>query len=96
MARSTSADQHTNGVNPPSTNQSGNDLKFETALSELEKIVANMEAGNLSLEDSITAYRRGSELLKHCQQQLNDAEQKIQVLENGVLRDFDTAVGGNL
>ncbi len=96
MARSTLADSHSNGVNPPSARSPDETLKFETALSELEQIVENMEAGNLSLEDSIAAYRRGSELLKHCQHQLNDAEQKIQVLENGVLRDFDTAVGGNL
>ena len=95
MARSTSADQHSNGVNPPLASPPDKALKFESALTELERIVENMEAGNLSLEDSIAAYRRGSELLKHCQQQLSDAEQKIQVLENGVLRDFDTAVGGN-
>lgn len=64
-------------------------LKFEAALAELEQIVRNMEGGRLPLEESIAAYRRGSELLKHCQQQLADAERKIQVLENGALRDFD-------
>ncbi len=48
-----------------------------------------MEGGHLPLEESIAAYRRGSELLKHCQQQLADAERKIQVLENGALRDFE-------
>lgn len=95
MARSPSANQHSNGVNPPLASPANSELKFETALSELEQIVENMEAGNLSLEDSIAAYRRGSELLKHCQHQLDDAEQKIQVLENGVLRDFDTTAGGN-
>lgn len=68
-------------------------MKFETALAELEQIVVDMEGGRLPLEESIAAYRRGSELLKHCQQQLSDAEQKIQVLENGVLRDLDTTSG---
>ena len=69
------------------------DLKFEAALAELETIVQNMEGGNLSLEDSITAYRRGSALLAHCQRQLNDAERKIQILDDGVLRDFDPLNG---
>ena len=64
------------------------ELKFETALAELEQIVRTMEGGRLPLEESIAAYRRGSELLTHCQQQLADAERKIEVLESGVLRDF--------
>ena len=69
------------------------DTKFEAALAELESIVQNMEGGNLSLEESIAAYRRGSALLAHCQRQLNDAERKIQVLDDGALRDFDPANG---
>ena len=69
------------------------DLKFEAALAELEQIVQNMEGGRLPLEESIATYRRGSELLKHCQLQLNDAERKIQVLEAGTLRDFDSTGG---
>ena len=69
------------------------DLKFESALTELEQLVRNMEDGSLPLEESIAAYRRGSELLGHCQQLLKDAEHKIQILENGVLRDFDVAAG---
>ena len=97
MVRSTPAAKLPESSSPSSSaaNQISDDVKFETALTELEQIVQNMEAGNLSLEDSITAYRRGSELLKHCQQQLSDAERKIQVLENGSLRDFDGAAGGN-
>ena len=68
-------------------------LKFEAALAELEQLVRNMEDGRLPLEESIAAYRRGSELLGHCQHLLQDAETKIQMLENGVLRDFDAAFG---
>ena len=60
---------------------------------EYEQIIQSMEGGRLPLEESIAAYRRGSELLKHCQQQLGDAERKIQILENGALRDFDTRLG---
>lgn len=95
MVRSTPAAKLPEDISPsPSAARPvGDEVKFETALTELEQIVQNMEAGNLSLEDSIAAYRRGSELLKHCQNQLSDAERKIQVLENGSLRDFDSSEG---
>ncbi|MCE1240315.1 MAG: exodeoxyribonuclease VII small subunit [Azonexaceae bacterium] len=59
------------------------DMKFETALAELEAIVASMEGGQLELDASIAAYKRGTELMKHCQAQLADAEAQIAVLENG-------------
>ena len=86
-------------MTPPSTGQSDckatpvAELKFEAALAELEAIVRRMEDGQLPLEESITAYRRGSESRTHCQQLLSSAEQRIQVLENGVLRDFDPKQG---
>ncbi|WP_153111367.1 exodeoxyribonuclease VII small subunit [Propionivibrio limicola] len=69
------------------------ELKFEAAVTELEQIVQNMERGQLPLEESISAYHRGSELLMHCQQLLSDAERKIQILENGTLRDFEITNG---
>lgn len=65
------------------------DMKFETALAELEAIVASMEGGQLELEASIAAYRRGMELMKHCQAQLTAAEEQIRVLENGELKEVD-------
>ena len=92
MARTRSADPLDNGDTHPVV-PATNALKFETALAELEQIVQSMEGGRLPLDESIAAYRRGSELLKHCQQQLGDAERKIQVLENGALHDFDAASG---
>ena len=92
MARSTPADKLDNSTANPAMPATG-ELKYEAALAELEMLVHNMESGRLPLEESISAYRRGSELLKHCQQQLADAEQKIQVLENGTLRDFDINSG---
>ena len=42
-----------------------------------------MEAGQLPLEESLSAYQRGVELLQHCQRQLADAEEKVRVLDNG-------------
>ena len=65
------------------------DMKFETALADLESIVSSMESGKLELEDSIAAYRRGMELMKHCQAQLTHAEEQIRILENGQFKDVD-------
>lgn len=78
---------------PTPEGNAANGMKFETAVVELEQIVQKMESGQLSLEESIAAYKRGSELLQYCQRQLSDAERQIQILENGTLRDFDTALG---
>ena len=64
---------------------------FETALAELEKIVAAMEEGQMPLEQSLAAYKRGAELLKICQSQLQDAQQQVKILENSVLKNFGTA-----
>lgn len=65
------------------------DMKFETALAELENLVHSMEDGRLELEASIAAYRRGMALMKHCQAQLAEAEQQIRVLENGEMKAVD-------
>ena len=65
------------------------DMKLETALAELENIVSSMEGGKLELEASIAAYKRGMELMKHCQAQLANAEEQIRILENGEFKDVD-------
>lgn len=61
---------------------------FETAMAELERIVADMEGGKLPLEGALAAYKRGAELLSHCRSRLEDAQQQVSVLENGILKDF--------
>jgi exodeoxyribonuclease VII small subunit len=61
---------------------------FETALAELEAIVAGMEGGELTLEESLAAYKRGAELLKICQSTLKDAQQQVKVLEADTLKQF--------
>jgi exodeoxyribonuclease VII small subunit len=63
---------------------------FESSLAELEEIVAEMEAGQLPLEKSLAAYKRGAELLKFCQSALQDAQQQVKILEDGVLKNFST------
>ncbi|MEE8343434.1 MAG: exodeoxyribonuclease VII small subunit [Gammaproteobacteria bacterium] len=53
---------------------------FEKALQELEGLVEKMEAGELSLEDSLGHFERGIELTRTCQKALKAAEQKVQIL----------------
>lgn len=67
---------------------------FEAAMVELEQLVADMEAGKLSLEDSLLAYKRGAELLTSCRARLDDAQQQVRVLEEGVLKDFSGGAEG--
>lgn len=57
-----------------------NTSDFEGALKELESLVEKMEAGNISLEDSLKYFERGIALTRTCQQALAEAEQKVQVL----------------
>ncbi len=65
-------------------------LSFESAMAELEQLVSDMENGKLTLEDSLVAYKRGAELLSFCRTRLEDAQQQVKILEDGVLRDFST------
>lgn len=55
-------------------------LPFDEALRRLEGIVAQLESGNLSLEDSILAFEEGMRLNKLCAGKLAEAEKKIEVL----------------
>ena len=59
---------------------------FEKALAELEKIVARMESGELSLEEALATHKRGVELARFCQQKLEAAQQQVKVLEGEVLK----------
>jgi len=71
------------------------DLNFETAMDRLEKIVEQMESGQLPLEDLIVRYEEGMNLVKVCQDRLASAEQKIEIIarNNGkpVVKDFEPA-----
>lgn len=55
-------------------------MKFEQALSELEKVVEKMESNELPLEESIKHYETGTRLSHQCQMLLDDAEQKVKTL----------------
>jgi len=69
-------------------------VNLEKALSELEKLVEEMEQGNLSLEESLKRFERGIALTSDCQQALQTAELKVQELieKNGKLLEKDFEV----
>jgi len=53
---------------------------FEDALAELEQIVAEIEGGEIGLEDSLVKYERGNFLIQHCRGVLGAAEKQIELL----------------
>jgi exodeoxyribonuclease VII small subunit len=61
---------------------------FEAAMAELSELVTQMEAGELPLEASVSAYQRGSELIKYCAGQLDKVEQQVKVLDAGLLKPY--------
>lgn len=64
-------------------------LTFETALEELERLLARMEDGKLPLEESLAAYQRGAELIRFCESRLGEAQARIAILEGDTLRDLN-------
>lgn len=66
------------------------ELTFEEAIENLEEIVAELENGNLSLDDSVKKFEDGMKLSKHCNEILNKAEKEISILlenENGEIEE---------
>ncbi len=59
------------------------DISFEAALSELEKIVKQLESGSGDLKDSIAAYERGVALKQLCEARLREAESRIEKITLG-------------
>jgi len=52
-------------------------MSFEDALAELEGIVRRLESGQIKLDDAIRSYERGAQLKRHCEQKLNEAQQRV-------------------
>ncbi len=72
-------------VMPPAKAKKEN---FETALKKLEKIVTDLEEGDLSLERSIKDFEQGSKLAQLCEDQLNAARKKVEVLMGDKVESF--------
>ena len=64
---------------------------YEAALEELEQLVAQLDAGQLPLDQLLTRYQRGAELLAFCRGRLEAVENQIKVLEGGELKPWDAA-----
>ncbi len=58
--------------------ESWEDLKFEEALTQLEEIVAELEEGELALEEAVEKFQRGMALKQLCECRLSEAEAKIE------------------
>lgn len=61
---------------------------FEQALGELDRLVEQMEGGQMPLDRLLDGYRRGAELLAFCRSRLQAVEEQVKVLEGGQLRPF--------
>jgi exodeoxyribonuclease VII small subunit len=75
------------------------EASFEKNLEELEQIVAALESGTLSLDESLRQFEAGIRLSRACERALADAEQKIEILTKGTegaleARPFDPETGG--
>ena len=57
-------------------------MTFEDAMKELENLVDALDKGDVSLDEAIAAYDRGSQLKDHCQKQLNEAKMKVETIQS--------------
>ena len=57
-------------------------IKFETALSELEEVIAKLEDSNTPLDEALKLYEKGISLVRICNERLESAEQKIKILQS--------------
>ena len=62
-------------------------MSFEDAMKELEKLVDSLDKGNVSLDEAITAYDRGSQLKEYCEKKLNEAKMKIETIQSSDKED---------
>ena len=61
---------------------------YEQALAELDRLVAQMEDGQMPLDQLLDAYRRASELLQFCRNRLLAVEEQVKVLDEGMLKPW--------
>lgn len=65
------------------------ELKFEEALKRLEKIVDDLEKGDLSLDEALKKYHEGIELSRQCSQRLENAKKRIDILAKNKKGEFE-------
>jgi exodeoxyribonuclease VII small subunit len=74
----------------PSAKSADEPASYEQALGELDRLVAQMEDGQMPLDQVLDAYRRASTLLAFCRGRLEAVEQQVKLLDDGVLKPFAT------
>ena len=57
-------------------------MTFEDAMNELENLVDSLDKGDVSLDEAIAAYDRGTQLKDHCQKKLNEAKMKVETIQS--------------
>ena len=57
-------------------------MSFEEAMNELENLVESLDKGDISLDQAIAAYDRGSQLKDHCQKKLSEAKMKVETIQS--------------
>ncbi|MDC1356004.1 exodeoxyribonuclease VII small subunit [Pseudomonadota bacterium] len=57
-------------------------MTFEEAMNELENLVESLDKGDISLDQAIAAYDKGSQLKDHCQKKLNEAKMKVETIQS--------------
>ena len=62
------------------TEKAVGDMSFEEAMAELERVVGQLESGQVDLEKSIALYERGAALKAHCEDRLKKAEEKVALI----------------
>ena len=63
---------------------------YEQALAELDRLVQQLEGGQLPLDQLLDGYRRGAELLAYCRGRLQAVEDQVKVLEDGALKAWES------
>lgn len=69
----------------------GKEITFEEKIKQLEKIVVELENGDVGLDDAIDKYTKAMNLAKECSDKLNEVSEKVNkiMLENGQIEDFE-------
>ena len=72
----------------PTPTEGAEPASYEEALAELERLVSELESGQLPLDRLLQGYQRGAQLLTYCRGRLEAVEQQVKVLEDGQLKPW--------
>jgi len=70
-------------------------IKFETAMAELERVIAGLESDDTPLDEAMKLYEKGISLIRLCNERLDSAEQRIKLLQQNNGQTVETDFGGN-